>query len=90
MQCTKLPICWHPISIWSLYVAILQAPFFFEAVFALSENFCVMALCTEETFRYIVRHRDAKIYSQQQYPFDIIHFDPFKSRKENISFMDTL
>ena len=34
------------------------------------------------------RHGYAKIYSQQQYPFGIIHFDPFKSRKENISFMD--
>ena len=47
-----------------------------------------MALWAEETFKYIVRHGDAKIYSQQQYPYGIIHFDPFKSREENISFMD--
>ena len=47
-----------------------------------------MALWAEETFKYIVRHGDAKIYSQQQYPYGIIHFAPFKSREENISFMD--
>ena len=42
----------------------------------------------EEAFKYIVRYGDAKIYGQLQYPYGIIHFDPFKSRKENISFMD--
>ena len=47
-----------------------------------------MALWAEETFKYIVRHGDAKIYSQQQYPYGIIHFAPFKSREDNISFMD--
>ena len=47
-----------------------------------------MALWAEDTFKYIVRHVDAKVYRQQQYPYDIIHFDPFKSRKENISFID--
>ena len=47
-----------------------------------------MALWAEETFKYIVKYGDAKIYRQQQYPYGIIHFDPFKSRKENISFID--
>ena len=47
-----------------------------------------MALWAEDTFKYTVRYGDAKIYGQLQYFYGIIHFDSFKSRKENISFMD--
>ena len=33
-------------------------------------------------------YEDYKIHSQLQYPYGIIHFDRFKSKKENVSSID--
>ena len=43
-----------------------------------------MALWAEETIQYIAKYGESKIYTLMQHAYDIIHFEPFRSRKDNI------